>query len=345
MQMANSRWRMVKLISDLRFRAAGCRALLFLLSSLLVVPCSSAQTQAPTKTPRVGVLLYSTPEGDPNVTAFRQNMRELGYVEGQNLAIDYRFAQGKPERLPDVANELVRLHPDVILALGGDVVPAAQQATKTIPIVMWVSNDPVKSGIVPSLSRPGGNITGVTLILDELAGKRLTLLNEIAPKISRVAVLWNPDHADPEFRELQKAAQRLKISLQSIEVKRTEDFDPQLRAASSAKAQALIVVSSRLINLQRKRIADHTAKNRIPLVGDWGPWPEMGGLMSYGPATDELARRVAVYVQKILKGARPSELPIERPTKFEFVINLNAARTLGPPIAQSVLFRADRVIK
>ena len=277
------------------------------------------------------------------MTAFRQHLRELGYIEGKNVAMDYRFAQGKPERLGEFARELVRLKPDVLVALGGDVVPAAQQATKTIPIVMWVSNDPVQSGIVSSLSHPGGNITGVTLILDELAGKRLALLNEIAPKISHVAVLWNPDHADPEFRELQKAAQQLKISLQSIEVKRPEDVNSQL-GASAAKAEALIVVSSRLVNLERQRIIDYTTKNRIPLVGDWGPWPEMGALMSYGP-TGELARRVAVYVDKIIKGARPADLPIERPTKFEFVINLKAAQTLGLSIPQSVLFRADRVIK
>jgi len=321
------------------------KILVYALPALILATIHVAEAQQPKKVPRLGMLLYSTPEGDPNVAAFRRHLRELGYIEGQNLEIDYRFAQGKPERLGEAAADLVRLQPNAILALGGDVVPAAQEATKTIPIVMWVSNDPVQSGLVASLAHPGGNITGVTLILDELAGKRLALLNEIAPKISRVAVVWNPDHADPEFRELQKVAQPLKIHLQSLAVRRAEDFPAQFQAASSAKAQALIVVSSRLINLHRRSILDYAARDRIPLIGDWGPWVDDGGLMPYGPNTAELARRVAVYVDKILKGAVPAGLPIERPTKFEFAINLKTAKSLQLSIPQSVLFRADKVIK
>src|SRR5262249_1661842 len=205
------------------------KILVYALPALILATIHVAEAQQPKKVPRLGMLLYSTPEGDPNVAAFRRHLRELGYIEGQNLEIDYRFAQGKPERLGEAAADLVRLQPNAILALGGDVVPAAQEATKTIPIVMWVSNDPVQSGLVASLAHPGGNITGVTLILDELAGKRLALLNEIAPKISRVAVVWNPDHADPEFRELQKVAQPLKIHLQSLAVRRAEDFPAQFQ--------------------------------------------------------------------------------------------------------------------
>jgi len=316
-----------------------------LLAGLFLTTVSFAQAQQPAKIPRVGVLLYGTPENDPNVAAFRQNMRDLGYIEGKNLSVEYRFAGGKPERLTEVAAELARLNPDVILALGGDVVPAAQKATKTTPIVMWVSNDPVQSGIVASLAHPGGNITGITLILDELAGKRLELLKEIAPKISRVAVLWNPDHADPEFREIQSAAQAMKVRLQSLQVRRGEDFDGQFDAATRAKSQALIVVSSRLINFQRQRILDYAAKSHIPLVGDWGSWTPDGGLMSYGPNLAEMAHRAAVHVDKILKGTKPMDIPVERPTKFELVINLNAAKQIGLTIPPNVLVRADRVIR
>ena len=321
------------------------KTLILLLTSIFLATISFAQAQQPRKVSRLGVLLYSTPEGDPNVAAFRQSMRDLGYIEGQNLSIEYRFAGGKPERLTELAAELAKLNPDVIFALGGDVVPAAQRATKTIPIVMWASNDPVQAGIVASLAHPGGNITGITLILDELAGKRLELLKELAPRISRVAVLWNPDHADPEFREIQSAAKAMKVRLQSLEVRRGEDFDGQFDAATKAKSQALIVVSSRLINFQRQRVFDYAAKNRIPLVGDWGPWASGGALMSYGPNTDEMARRVAAHVDKILKGVKPLDIPVERPTKFELVINLNAAKLIGLTIPQSVLYRADQVIK
>lgn len=318
---------------------------IWLLAVFILAAVSIAQAQQSGKMPRLGMLLYSTPENDPNVAEFRKNMRDLGYIEGQNLSLEYRFAGGKPERLTDQALELARLNPDVIFALGGDVVPAAQKATKTIPIVMWVSNDPVQVGFVASLARPGGNLTGVTLILDELAGKRLALLNEIAPTISRVALLWNPDHADPEFREMQSAAQSMKVRLQSLEVRRGEDFDGQFQAATKAKSQALMVVSSRLINLQRQRILDYAAKSRIPLVGDWGSWAPNGGLMSYGPNISEMTRRAAVHVDKILKGTKPADIPVERPTKFELVINLSAAKEIGLTIPPNVLARADRVIR
>jgi putative ABC transport system substrate-binding protein len=312
---------------------------------LLLAAISIADAQPKGKTPRLGMLLYSTPENDPNVAEFRQNLRALGYIDGRNLLVEYRFAGGKPERLAEAAVELARLNPDVIFALGGDVVPAAQKATKTIPIVMWASNDPVQMGFVTSLAHPGGNITGVTLILDQLAGKRLALLNEIAPSISRVAVLWDPNHADPEFREMQSAAQSMKIRLQSLEIRQGEDFDGQFQAATKANSQALIVVSSRLINLHRQRILDYAAKNRLPLVGDWGSWSPNGGLMSYGPNISEMIHRAAVHVDKILKGAKPADIPVERPTKFELVINLNAAKQIGLTIPPNVLVRADRVIR
>jgi putative ABC transport system substrate-binding protein len=318
---------------------------IWLLAVFMLAAVSFAEAQPAGKRPRLGMLLYSTPEEDPNVAQFRQFLRELGRIEGQSISIEYRFAGGKPERLTGAAVELVRLNPDVIFALGGDVVPAAQKATKTIPIVMWASNDPVQAGFVASLAHPGGNITGITLILDELAGKRLALLKEIAPKISRVAVLWNPDHADPEFREIQREAQAMKVQLHSLEVRQSEDFENQFQAATKAKSQAVMVVSSRLINLQRQRILDYAAKSRIPLVGDWGSWSPNGGLMSYGPNISEMTRRAAVHVDKILKGAKPADIPVERPTKFELVINLNAAKQIGLTIPPNVLVRADRVIR
>jgi putative tryptophan/tyrosine transport system substrate-binding protein len=246
------------------------KSVVCLLAALLLtgIPCVHAQQSA--KLPRLGSLLYSNPETDPNFEAFRDGLRQLGYVEGKNLLIAHRFADRKPERLAGLAAELVRSKPDVIFALGGDVVPFAQKATKTIPIVMWVSNDPVEMGFVTSLSRPGGNITGVTLILDELAGKRLALLREVMPQISRVAILWNPEHADPEFREIQIQAKALAVQLQSFEVRRGDDFEPQFQNVMKGRAEAIVVVSSRLMQAHRQLILEFAAKNRLPVIGDWG---------------------------------------------------------------------------
>jgi len=319
-------------------------AILVVALSVLAAPLAADAQQAG-KVARVGVLLYSTPQADPNISSFRQALRDLGYVEGQNLSIEYRFAEGKPERLPDLAADLVRLKPDVIFALSGDVTPAAQKAIRTIPVVMWVSNDPVQMGFVASLARPGGNITGVTLILDELAGKRLALLKEVAPRVSRVGILWNPDHADPEFREIQRAARALDVRLQSLEVRQGDDFDTAFQIATKAHIEAIIVVSSRLMHRHRQRILDFAAKNRLPLVGDWGPWAPEGGLLSYGPNVGEMVRRTAAYIDKILKGAKPADLPVEQPTRFELVVNLKTAKALGLTIPQTILIRADHVIQ
>jgi putative ABC transport system substrate-binding protein len=313
---------------------------------LFAAPLTS-HSQQPTKVARVGVLLYSTPQADSNIGAFVAGMRDLGYVEGRNLAVEYRFAEGKPERLPGLAAELVRVRPDVIFVLGGDVASYAKQATDTIPIVMAVSTDPVQQGLVASLARPGGNITGVTFVADELAGKRLELLREAAPRASRVAFLWNPDHPDPEFRETQRAARTLGVQLIPLEVRRPADFDAAFQTATAEpeRAQAVLAISSRLMTLHRQRIADFAARNRLPLIGGWGPWAEVGGLMSYGPNLNEVVRRAATYVDKILKGARPGDLPVEQPTKFELVVNLRTAKALGLTIPPSVLIRADQVIE
>ena len=316
-----------------------------LFAGALLAAAVIAEAQQRVKIPRLGALLYSNPDSDPNFAAFRQGLREIGYVERGNIAIEHHFADGRPQRLPELAAELVRSKPDVILALGGDVVPFAQSSTKTIPIVMWVSNDPVQAGLVASLARPGGNVTGVTLILDELAGKRLALLKEVIPQISRVAVLWNPDHADPEFKEIQREAKVLAVRVQSLEVRRGEDFELQFQNIIKERPEAIIVVSSRPIQDNRVRILEFAAKQRLPVIGDWGRWAPDGALLSYGPDTTKLASRLATYVDKVLKGAKAGDLPIERPSKFELVINLKTAKQLGLTIPPNVLARADRVIK
>jgi putative ABC transport system substrate-binding protein len=232
----------------------------------------------------------------------------------------------------------------VIFAFGGDVVPFVSKATTSIPIVAWMSNDPVESGMVASLGRPRGNVTGVTLVYDELAGKTLGFLKEAAPAVSRVAVLWNPDHADPEFREMKRAAVTLGVQLQSLEVRRPDDFDKVFKAALGERAEGLVIVSSRLMSRQRQQIAEFAAKNRLIVAGGWGEWTKDGALLTYGPNTTETMRRVAIYVAKILKGARPSDLPMERPTHFDLVINLKTAKLLGLTVPPTLLGRADQVI-
>ncbi len=293
--------------------------------------------------PRIGFLLFNTPQAEP-IGPLLQGLQAMGYVDGKTVAIEYRFAEGRHERLPDLAAQLVQLKPDVIFAFGGDVAPFAKKATTSIPIVAWMSNDPVESGMVASLGRPGGNVTGITLVYDELAGKTLAFLKEAAPAVSRVAILWNPDHADPEFRETKRAAVALGVQLQSLEVRRPEDFDGALKTGLSERSEGLVIVSSRLMSRQRQQIAEFAARNRIIVAGGWGEWAKDGALLTYGPNTTELMQRVAIYVSKILKGARPSDLPIERPTHFDLVLNLKTAKVFGLAIPPTLLGRADQVI-
>jgi len=302
-----------------------------------------AATAQPGNVPRVGFLLFNSPRAEP-IGPLLQGLEAMGYVDGKTIAIEYRFAEGKPERLPELAAELVQLKPAVIFALGGDVAPFAKKATTSIPIVIWTSNDPVESGLVASMSRPGGNVTGITLIYDELAGKTLGFLKEAVPAISRVAVLWNPDHADPEFRETKRAAVALGVQLQSLEVRRPDDFGEAFNAALGARAEGLVIISSRLMSRQRQQIGEFAAKNRIIVAGGWGEWTKDGALLTYGPNTTELMQRVAIYVAKIIKGARPSDLPMERPTHFELVINLKTAKAFGLTMPPTLLGRADQVI-
>jgi putative ABC transport system substrate-binding protein len=294
---------------------------------------------------RLGVLLYSTPEGDPNTESFRRGMRDLGYVDGQNIAIEYRYAEGKPERLPGLAAELVGLKPDVLFALGGDVAPYLSKATQTIPIVYAMSADPVRLGLAASLARPGGNSTGVTFLQDELAAKRIEVLKEAAPSVSRVAFLWNPEHADNELPVATRAAAALGIQLHSMEVRGAGDLDPAFNAATQAGVDALYVVSSRQMVASTSRIVEFATRNRLPLAGGWGAWVQAGGLISYGPNVGEVVRQSAGYVDKILKGAKTGDLPVQQPTRFELFINLKTAKALGLTIPESFLLRADKVIE
>jgi putative ABC transport system substrate-binding protein len=233
----------------------------------------------------------------------------------------------------------------VIVVLGGDLVPFVKDATKTIPVVMLTSNDPVEAGIVTSFARPGGNLTGVAFVSSETAGKRLQFVKEAIPALTRVAVLWNPDHPDGEYRDIQVAARRLGVQIQSLEVRRPEEFDGAFQAATRERAETLMVVTSRLMNINRARILDFASKQRIPLVSGWGHWADTGGFLSYGPDLNVLARRAATHVDKILRGSKPSELAAEQPSVFELVVNLKTARQLGVTIPPALVARADHVIQ
>lgn len=305
----------------------------------------AARAQQRPKMARLGVLLFSAPEADPQMKAVHIRLRELGYVEGQNLTVIYRYAEGKYERLPDLAAQLIGEKPDLVLALGGDVAPYAAKATATIPIVFLSSADPVQLGLATSLARPGRNATGVTLLLDDTASKRLELLKEVVPRVQRTAFLWSPDHPDNELTEAQQAAPALNMQLHPVQMRGSSNLDSALRAVSDARPDALYVVSSRHTVLNIPRIVDFTRKNRFPLVGGWGAWARAGGLLSYGPNTDEMAGRAIEYVDKILKGAKPADLPIQQPTKFELVINAKAAKAIGIEVPPMLLARANEVIE
>jgi len=319
--------------------------LIALVVVLLFAASFAAHGQPSGKVARLGVLLFNTPATDPNLAAFVAGLRDLGYVEGRNVALEYRYAEGRPERVRDLALQIASLKPDVIVVLGGDMVPFVKDATSTVPVVMLTSQDPVEAGVVTSFARPGGNLTGVAFVSSETAGKRLQFLKEAAPSLTRVAVLWNPDHPDGEYRNTEAAARRLGIHIQSLEVRRLADFDGAFEAATRARAEALMVVSSRFMNSNRPRILEFASQQRIPLVTGWGPWARIGSFMSYGPDLDILVRRAATHVDKILKGAKPADLPVEQPTKFELVINLKTAKALGLTIPPSLLGRADQIIE
>jgi len=310
----------------------------------LVGGVAMAEAQQPKKVSRIGFLSDSRQPWDE---AFRQGLRELGYVEGQNITIEYRYAEGKFERLPDLVGELVRLNVDVIVAGGSQAISAAKQSTTTIPIVMAVTADPVGSGFVASLARPGGNITGLTSLSPDLSGKRLELLKETVPRLTRVGILWNSGNPDntTQLREAESVARALGVQLQAVEVRSSNDFDKAFSAITKGRAGALYALGDSLIATNRKRIVDFTAKNRLASMFSTRQAVEAGGLMAYGTNFLDLFRRAATYVDKILKGRKPADLPVEQPMKFELVINLKTAKQIGLTIPQSVLFRADKVIK
>jgi putative tryptophan/tyrosine transport system substrate-binding protein len=319
------------------------REFITLAGTAAVLPfVASAQTKS---VPRLGVLLFSNPQSDPQMAAIRRGLTDLGYVEGRNIVIEYRYAEGHLDRLPILAGQLVGLQPTVILAIGGDVSPTAKKVDERIPLVFVSSADPEQLGLVESLRRPGGIATGVTLLQDALASKRLELLKEAAPRISKVAFLWNPDHPDNEQRAAQVAARALGLQLHLVEVRNTNDFDAAFRAADNAGADSLYVVSSRQTVLNIKRIVQFATTNRIPLAGGWGAWAKEGGLFSYGPDAIAMAARAAHYIDKIFKGANPADLPVEQPSKFELIVNLTTAKALGLTIPYSLLSRADELIE
>ena len=277
--------------------------------------------------------------------AFLDGFRQLGYVDGQNVTIEYRYAQGHADRLPELAADLVRTRPDVIFALGGDVTPYAAKATQTIPIVFAMSADPVQLGLTASLAKPGGNSTGVTFLSDELAAKRLETFKEAVPGLTRVGLLRDPGHADNEMPIAQSAARALQLELQPIEMGNPADLNRTLEAAGQASVDGLYVVSSRHTVANAQRIVEYANQQRLPLVGGWGAWVQAGALVSYGPNVAEMIRQASTYLDKVLKGAKPGDLPVQQPTRFELFVNLKTAKSLGINMPESFLLRADKVVE
>jgi putative ABC transport system substrate-binding protein len=315
---------------------------------MLIALCFPAEAQQPGKVSRIGYLITSSPAAiAPRMDAFQQGLRELGYVEGKNIVIERRHGEGKLDRLPGLAAELVRLNVDVLVTSGPTATRPAKEATSTIPIVMTFDDDPVGSGFVASLARPGGNITGLSTLAPEISGKQLELLKEIIPRLFRVAVFGTSTRQGTAqaLKEMELAAGAFAVKLQYLDIEDPKDTATAFRAASKGRADALLVLQSPVFNSQRAQIADLAQKNRLPAAYPRQEFVEDGGLMSYGANISDLDRRAATYVDKILKGANPADLPVEQPTKFEFIINLKAAKQIGLTIPPNVLARADRVIK
>jgi putative tryptophan/tyrosine transport system substrate-binding protein len=310
----------------------------------------TVEAQQPKKVPRIGYLApFDSARESARAEAIRLALRERGYIEGQNIAIEYRYSEGNSNRYPEIAAELERLKVDIIVVAGGDPARrAVMNATKTIPIVMvGPGSDPVEAGFVESLARPGGNVTGITNLTTELGGKRLELLKEAVPKVARVALLYHltsPSSAHEVKEVLPVVARRLRLTLQSWEVRGTGDFDRVFAALNKQRPDGFYVIGSALMRVNGKRIADFALKSRLPSVGT-RPYVDAGGLMSYGADEAESYRRVAYFVDRILKGTKPADLPVEQPTKFEFVINLKTAKQIGLTIPPEVLARANRLIK
>jgi putative ABC transport system substrate-binding protein len=320
----------------------------FVLTTVMLATVCVAEAQQPARIHRIGILIPASASFlSARVEALRQGLRALGYVEGKNILIEYRYAEGKGERLPDLAAELVQLKVDVIVTSSPSATLAAKKASGTTPIVIASANDPVGTGLVSNLARPGGNITGLSLMVPDLDGKRLELLKEAFPSVARVAFLWNPSgsRGNPAFTVMEAAAKALGVKLLSLEVRSLDDFEGAFARAKKERAQALITTTGGLINTQQRRVLDFAAKNRLPAIYHYSEFVEAGGLMSYVPDNTDLWRRAAVYVDKILKGAKPADLPVQQATKFEFIINLKAAKQIDLTIPVNVLERANEVIK
>ena len=320
----------------------------FALCAMLFSLCFPAQAQQPTNIPRIGYLEAVSPSiSAVRSEAFRQGLRELGYVEGKNIVTEYRYADGKRDRLPALAAELVRLKVDVIVTAGASATRAAKKATSTIPIVMAQDSDPVGKGVVASLARPGGNITGLSTLAPEISGKQLELLKEILPKLSRVAVLGTstrPGNAQT-LREVELAAGAFKVEVRYLDVLDPKKIETAFGAARKERADAVLVLAGRILTSHRTQIVELAVKSRLLAIYPFPVYVEAGGLMSYGVRRSDLFRRAATYVDKILKGANPAELPVEQPTKFELVINLKTAKALGITIPPTLLLQATKVIK
>jgi putative ABC transport system substrate-binding protein len=333
-------------VTFVRFRSSAVLVL-----TILLAICPSAKAQRPKKIPRIGYLSGAGNPSNPgpNVEAFRRGLQELGYIEGKNILVEYRYIEGKRDRVPSLVAELVQLKVDVLVSPNLPSIRAAKQATKTIPIVMVINWDPVATeGLIDSLERPDGNITGLSRLTRDLSGKRLELLKEVVPGISRVGVL---DDADVPLqtkasKDYQAAGRALKIQVQSLEIRGPNpDLEGAFQAAVKSRIRALIATQITAVIPYTEKIADLAIKNRLPLMVETGSSVEAGGLMSYAASDADLFRRAAIYVDKILKGAKPAELPVEQPTKFDFVVNLKTAKQIGLTIPPNVLARADRVIR
>ena len=316
------------------------RKWLGLSSSLSCSRCGAVvEAQQPAGIHRIGILSISGSVFPARVEAFRRRLRELGYIEGQNIVFEYRYAEGKQDRYPELAAELVRLKVDVLVTAGAPAARAAKNATATIPIVFAGASDPLGTGIVSSLAQPGGNITGLSLMVPDLDGKRLELLKEAVPKVARVAFLWESGgtRRNLPLTDMEAAAKALGLKLLSLEVRSLDDFEGAFARAKKERAQALITTTGGRINTQQRRVLDFAAKNRLPAIYHYSEFVEAGGLMSYGPDNTDIWPRAADFVDKILKGAKPGDLPVEQPKKFEFIINLNAAKQIGLTIPPNVL--------
>jgi len=319
----------------------------WVLATMLLAIVSLAEAQQAKYIPRIGFLTPASPSAvSARTEAFRQRLREIGYVEGKNIVIEYRYAEGKFDRLPSLAAELVRLKVNVIVTGGSASTRAGKEATVTIPIVMTQDPDPVGNGFVASLARPGGNITGLSNLVSDLSGKRLELLKEIVPKLSRVAVLgFSTEPGNPQaLREAELAAGAFGVKLQYLDVQSRNDIETAFRAAGKGRAEAVLVLAGSVFNSHRIQIAELAVKSRLPAIYINPTYVEDGGLMSYGASITDLYRRAATYVDKILKGAKPADLPVEQPMKFELIINLKTAKQIGLTIPPNVLARADKVI-